>query len=331
MAPRISRLLVNRNRIMALRVDAFKAQELEQRIPLFRPLGLDDVEVVDVTVPWPFVGQRDVPRAGQSRTVTRRPLPAQVIPFVDVLQFRAEHASVQIVEPAVVSRAVARALGRTVIAQAADDGVDLRAIGHHCAAVAKGSKVLLNDEADGGGVAQLSDPEAVAACADGLRIVLNHQQVVPVGNLADGFHIRALAIQMDRHQGLGAGRDRRLDFVGVDTVRLRIAVNKDDRCPCDPDRFRGCEERVAGGDALVATTDAERLESEPQCVRPVAHADGIFRSVIICQLLLEPLQHRAHHVLAAFQHCLNVLINFRLNIMVLPDVTVEFNFHGAGS
>jgi hypothetical protein len=35
--------------------------------------------------------------------------------------------------------------------------------------------------------------------------------------------------------------------------------------------------------------------------------------------------------LAALQNRLDILINFRFNVMVLPDVTVEFNFHGAGN
>ena len=45
----------------------------------------------------------------------------------------------------------------------------------------------------------------------------------------------------------------------------------------------------------------------------------------------ELLEHGAHDICPALQNRLNVLIYFRLDIMVLPDVTVEFNFHGAGS
>jgi hypothetical protein len=35
--------------------------------------------------------------------------------------------------------------------------------------------------------------------------------------------------------------------------------------------------------------------------------------------------------LAALQHRLDILINFRFNVMVLPDMTVEFNFHSPGN
>src|SRR5258706_11143337 len=47
------------------------------------------------------------------------------------------------------------------------------------------------------------------------------------------------------------------------------------------------------------------------------------------QFAFEALEHGAHHVLSAFQHGIDICVNFRFDIVVLADVTVEFNFHGA--
>ena len=104
-------------------------------------------------------------RALQARGVARGPLDALVVPLVDVLQLRAEDAGVEVVEPAVEAEAVDVALVRAVVAQLADRRVDVGVVGDERAAVAERAEVLLDDEADGGGVAQFADPEAVAGAS----------------------------------------------------------------------------------------------------------------------------------------------------------------------
>ena len=88
------------------------------------------------------------------------PLNALIVPRMDVLQLGAQHAGVQIVEPAVEAVAVDVALGRSVVAQLAHRGVDVRVVGEERAAVAERAEVLLDDEAGRGRVAQLADLEA---------------------------------------------------------------------------------------------------------------------------------------------------------------------------
>jgi len=51
--------------------------------------------------------------------------------------------------------------------------------------------------------------------------------------------------------------------------------------------------------------------------------EGVFR-----ELALEALEHRPLDVVATQQHFLHVGVNFLLDVFVLADVAVEFNFHG---
>ena len=41
---------MNRDRVMAFRVDAGRVQEFQQRVAMILPPGLNDIEVEDVTV-----------------------------------------------------------------------------------------------------------------------------------------------------------------------------------------------------------------------------------------------------------------------------------------
>ena len=120
-------------------------------------------------------------------------------------------------------------------------------------------------------------------------------------------------------------------FSGQMHLVVGAAIHEDGGGAGDPDRFGGGEEGVRVGDDFVARADAEGHEGEPDGVGAVAEADGELGAVIGGEFGLELLEHGAHDVLAALQNGLDILINFRLNVMVLTDVAVEFNFHGAGS
>src|ERR1035437_908157 len=161
---------------------------------MFRLLGLNDIQMIDVVVTGRFVGKMDVGGVAEARGVTRGPLPAQGVPFVDMLQFGAEHSGLQVVQAAVVTHAVAGPFAGPVVAQLADYAVHVLVVGDNRAAVAKTAQVLLADETRARSVTQFADFEAVSAGADALRIVFDDEKTVPIGDLAEGLHIGALAI-----------------------------------------------------------------------------------------------------------------------------------------
>ena len=59
-APRIAFLLVDGDGVVALGIDAVLVQEIQQRVAMLGPLGLDDIEVKHVTVAGHLVGQGEI-------------------------------------------------------------------------------------------------------------------------------------------------------------------------------------------------------------------------------------------------------------------------------
>ena len=106
-----------------------------------------------------------------------------------------------------------------------------------------------------------------------------------------------------------------------------VAVHEHGRAAGDPDRLGGGEEGVGVGDHFVARAETQRHEGQPERIGAVADADGVLGAGVGSQLLLELLEHRALHVLAALKHFLHLGINLALDILVLPYVTVKRDFH----
>src|SRR5579872_2828789 len=229
----------------------------------------------------------------------------------------------QIVEPAVTSHAVAGALLGAVVAQLANGAIDLGIVGDDCAAVAERAEIFLDDETDSRGVAEFSDAEPIAAGTDGLGIVLNDLEVVLVGNLADRFHVGALTIKMNWNEQLRARCNRCFNFARINAIGAWIGIDEYGGRAGNPDRFGGGEESVGRGDALVSRADAERLEGEPQGVGSVANPNRVSGPMKGGEFLLEAFQHRAHDVLAALQHFVDIGIDFRLDVVILAYVPVE--------
>ena len=84
-------------------------------------------------------------------------------------------------------------------------------------------------------------------------------------------------------------------------------------------------------DDFIAGADAQRHQREPDGIGAVADADGVFVAVIRRQFRFKLFEHRAHDVCAAEQDLLDIGVDFLLDVLVLADVAVEFNFHGARS
>src|SRR5689334_12717519 len=96
----------------------------------------------DVPVTGTDVGEIDGRRSLQSGGVAGGPLNALIVPCVNVLQLRAEHTGMEIVEPAVESEAVDVALVRPMVAQLPDARIDVCVVGDQRSAVAEGAEVL---------------------------------------------------------------------------------------------------------------------------------------------------------------------------------------------
>jgi len=78
-APRVAGLLMNRDRIMCLRINAIIIQELDECVPRFRLLCLDDIQVEYVTIPRQLCRQREVLRALQTRRVSGGPFTPVIV------------------------------------------------------------------------------------------------------------------------------------------------------------------------------------------------------------------------------------------------------------
>ena len=73
LTPRVTCLVVDRDRVVRLRVDAGVIQKFQKRIALFRFLRLDHVEVEDMPIAGQFNGQVEVATVLQPGGVTGGP------------------------------------------------------------------------------------------------------------------------------------------------------------------------------------------------------------------------------------------------------------------
>src|SRR5579884_1797653 len=214
LAPRVAFLLVDGNGVVHLGVDAFIVEKLIEARALG---GLNHIEVIDVAVARNFNGQLEA-GALQAFGVALCPLAALVAPLGDVLEFHAQDASVNVIEAAVESEAVHRTLQRAVIAQALYGGGNIFAVGDERAAVAKGSEVLLDDEAGADGIAQFALLETVAVGVDGLCVIFYNPELVLLGDGAHRLHIGAVSVEVDGNDTDRLRGDGGFDLAGVDVV-----------------------------------------------------------------------------------------------------------------
>src|SRR5215472_10529090 len=172
----------------------------------------------DMPIPGQLDRQIDRFTIFQPRGVARRPFAPLLVVLVDLLEFCADYARMEIIQSAIEPKAVNIARVRAVIAQLAHLGIDFSVIGHQRAAIAECAKVFLNNKAGRGRVAELANGKVRSTGADRLRIVFDNSQLVTVGNSSDSAHVGALAVEMHRDDGLGSRSDSRFDLGGVYTL-----------------------------------------------------------------------------------------------------------------
>src|SRR5215475_8948299 len=124
-----------------------------------------------------------------------------------------------------------------MIAQSANGVVNLCVVGDERAAVAKGSKVLLNDEAGAHCIAQFSLLKSISMCIDGLCVVLDNPEPMLSRNRADRFHINAAPVKMHRYDAHRARRDGGLNLSRVNVVGSPIRIYENHFAPRYPDGF----------------------------------------------------------------------------------------------
>lgn len=323
LAPRVTGLFVDCDRVMRFCVNASFNQMIEQHVAPLGFLGFNDVEMIYVAVARQFDWQIDCPAIFESGRVPCGPFTALIVPFVYVFEFGAEDSGMEVVKPAVETKAVNVAFVRAMVAQFADSRVDVGIVCDDGAAIAESAEILLNNEAGGCGIAAVADAEAGPMRADGLGVVLDDVEFVFGGYLPDSVHVGALAVQVNGHDGFCFWRDGSLDVGRADAFGFRATIDEHSRCACDPDCFCCGEERVWVGNDLVARPNSESHEREPDRVGAIAYTDCVLCSVVTRQFSLESFEHWAHDVLAAHEHLMNVGINFRLYVLVLSYVSVE--------
>ncbi len=128
--------------------------------------------------------------------------------------------------------------------------------------------------------------------------VFDHRQAVLFGDGVDGVHVGALAVQADRHDGLGLGTDGVFDQIRIEVVGARVDVDEH-RCGAEQgDRLGGGDEAEGGGDDLVAGADLQRHQGHDQGVGAARGRDAVANADIVGQPFLHLADLGAEDVLA---------------------------------
>ncbi len=310
LAPWITRLLVDCDGVVRLRIHAVFVQPLQEGVAFCGVLDLDNVQVPHVAVARLLVRQVEGLGTLKALGVVLGQFDAVVVPLVDVFEFGAQDAGLDVVQTAVEAEAVHVAGGRAVGAEQLGHAVDLFVVGDNRTAIAEAAQVFLDDETGSHGIGELADLEGIARRVNGLGVIFDDPELVLVGDLFDRRHVSALPVQMDRHNALRLAGDGCLDLGGVDALGLGIAVNHDYGRAGDPDGFRRGEEGVGVGDDFVAFANAQGHQGQPEGVRAVTAGDGVFRAGKIGEFLLKLLVHGAVDILATLNDRFDIGINF---------------------
>ena len=116
-------------------------------------------------------------------------------------------------------------LARPVRCHQTDVGRDVGLISGYCTSVTCRTQVFARVEAGGCYEAERAGELSVARSPLGLRCVLDDRNPCRSGDLDQLLHGRDLTEEMDRHDGLGAGRDGGFDLAWIDKQIGRIAVD----------------------------------------------------------------------------------------------------------
>ncbi|MNX91376.1 hypothetical protein D3C86_1234510 [compost metagenome] len=264
-------------------------------------LALQDVEVHGVQDAGLRGGRRDL-FACQGLGVARGGRAAPRVVRRQVGQLHAQDGGLDLVQPRVRARQAADvAILPAVFAQPPDLLGDLGRGRRDAAAVADGAQVLGRVEAEGGRIAEGADLAPVKLRAVGLRAVLDHLEAVTPGELHDPGHVGRVAVDVDRDDGLGRGRDEAFEGAGVHAAGGGVDVAEDRHGARELDGRRGGDRRVGDGDDLVAGLDAHGAQGEGDGVRAVGDPHAVRKAEEGGEFTLEGLDLLAEDVPALLQ------------------------------
>ena len=102
------------------------------------------------------------------------------------------------------------------------------------------------------------------------------------------MHVRRLAVQVDRYDRPGSGRNAVFNSMNIDVVGLRINVHKNGCCAGMYNRFSRSDEAVGSSDDFVALTDAQCSKGQDKSIGTIADTDGAPDFAELCERLLKP-------------------------------------------
>ena len=131
----------------------------------------------------------------------------------------------------------------------------------------------------------------------GLGGILDDRHAVALRDLDQRVHVGHQPVQVDGHDRLRPGRDRRLDAVGVHAEVVCADVDEHRPGPRLEDRADRRVEGEADGNDFVTGTDAERPQDGLEGDGPVGHEHGVPHAAVGGPRLLEfggSAAHRDH-------------------------------------
>lgn len=181
--------------------------------------------------------------------------------------------------------------------------------GEDRAAVAVAAKGLAREEARAADMAQVAALPPLVFGTKTLRGVLDHDQLVTIGDRIDLVHVGRLAVEADRHDGLGARGDGGFDLGGVDVTGVGLDIHEDRLGAEQHDDLGRRNEGKRGRDDFVTRLDSHRHKADQQGLGAAGHSDAVLGAGVGFELLLQLAHLRAHDVLAVLQHLVHALLD----------------------
>ena len=171
-------------------------------------------------------------------------------------------------------------------------------------------------------VPECSGMLATVIGAKGTRGILDHFELMPMGNFHHFADITAKPELMNRKDSPGPGRYRSFDFGRIDIESPLLDINENGGGSREFNHVGGGNVGERRNNDLIARTDAQRPQRELQGGRPVRRGDGMSRAGEQPKFGLQPGHFRSLHKHAGTHHL------DRSGNVFIPDVRRGEGDHG---